>query len=170
MTSRDSGGHIEAVAVLYEKHALRMTRFAFVLTHDMQAAEDLVQEAFMRMVTRYVRLRSTDAAVGYLFRAIINLARSRERRARISRRHLMTERPVPTPDPAAGIDASESDLWERIGHLPHRQRAALYLRFFEDLSISETARRLDISEGAVKSLCNRAFRQLRSELPERSPR
>lgn len=143
------------LAELYQQHAGEAIRFAYVLTGDRHAAEDLVQDAFLRLFGRFQDLRKQDAFGLYLRRTIVNLSRDRFRRRALERRHGARE-----PHSSRQVDtASQVEDRELIRGalrtLPHRQRVALVLRFYADLSEQETAEVLQCSVAAVKSLSNR---------------
>jgi RNA polymerase sigma-70 factor (sigma-E family) len=152
------------IAELYRRHAPAAGRFAYLLTGDRVLAEDLVQEAFVRVIGRFGHLRIPDAFEAYLRRTIVNLHTSSLRRRRIERAYLQRERPDPelaAPMPDVG---ARQDLWNALGRLTSRQRAAIVLRFYEDLSERETAEVLRSSPAAVKSLVARAMDTLRAQI------
>jgi RNA polymerase sigma-70 factor (sigma-E family) len=151
------------LADLYERHAPAAGRLAYLLTGDRVLAEDLVQEAFVRVVGRFRHLRVPDAFEAYLRRTIVNLHTSQLRRRRLERAYLEREgRAEPsTRDP--DVDARE-ELWRAVLALPHRQRAAVVLRFYEDLSERDTADALCCSPSAAKSLVARAMQTLRARI------
>jgi RNA polymerase sigma-70 factor (sigma-E family) len=153
------------LAELYVRHAPAAGRLAFLLTGDRISAEDLLQEAFVRVVGRFGHLRVPDAFGAYLRRTIVNLHTSHLRRKRLERAYLERERSVHTGSPDAMSDAGVRDeLWRTLLRLPPRQRAAVVLRFYEDLSERETAEVLRCSPAAVKSLVARAMDSLRTEI------
>lgn len=159
---RDRRKSLTSVAKLYEHHAPRAMKFAHVLTGHDDIAGDLVQEAFVRVVARRRRGEAEPEAFDrYLRTAIMNLWRSKLRRRKLERRHSRAEsraHGVPFPD----VETSDS-LWQAVGKLSPRQRAAVYLRFYEDLPAASIARQLDCSEGAVRSLLTHALQKLRRE-------
>lgn len=155
------------LAELYERHAQAAGRLAFLLTGDRALAEDLVQDAFVRVVGRFRHLRVPDAFAAYLRRTIVNLHTSYLRRRRLERAYLEREgRPAfdaTTPD-----EGGAGELWRAVLALPTRQRAAVVLRYYEDLSERETADVLGCSTAAAKSLVARAMRSLRAEIESES--
>jgi RNA polymerase sigma-70 factor (sigma-E family) len=148
---------------LYVRLAPEGIRLAFLLTGDRALAEDLVQEAFARLVGRLRHLRDPGAFGAYLRRAIVNLATSHFRHRRVERAHLerLARDPLPGTNPNEDLDQTMHDALLR---LPERQRAAIVLRFYEDLSDVQTAEILRCSPGTVRSLVSRAMNTLRSEL------
>ena len=157
----DEGGR---VAELYSRHVPATVGFAYLLTGDRGEAEDLVQEAFVRVIGRLQHLRSPDAFDAYLMRAVVNLRTSRLRRLRTERRYLEREgaRRPPIADPP---DVERRDqLWHALDHLTPRQRTAIVLRYYEDRSERETADLMRCSVAAVKSMTARAMETLRREI------
>ena len=140
-------------------------RLGFLLTGDQALAEDLVQEAFVRMVGAFKHMRHPEAADVYLRRTIINLSRSYFRRRRVERVYLERIEREPKPLTNSNDDLDES-VHLTLLQLPERQRAALVLRFFEDLSDSQTAEIMRCSAGTVRSLVSRGMKTLRVELGE----
>lgn len=153
------------LAGLYERHAPAAGRLAFLLTGDRALAEDLVQEAFVRVAGRFRHLRVPDAFEAYLRRTIVNLHTSQLRRRRLERAYLERERGGARPEPAAMPDLGvREELWIALLALPARQRVAVVLRYYEDLSERETADALRCSLAAVKSLIARAMQTLRARI------
>lgn len=149
---------------LYTRHGPAAQRLAFLLTGDRALAEDLVQEAFVRVVGRFGHLRVPDAFASYLRRTIVNLHTSQLRHRRLERAWLERERGrVPSTDAMPDVGARE-ELWTAVLELPARQRAAIVLRFYEDLSDVEIADALGVSPGSVKTHLHRARATLADRL------
>ena len=149
------------LAELYLRHATDAVRFAYLLTGDRAAAEDLVQDAFVKVAGRPLRLRDEGAFPGYLRKAIVNLARSNGRHRQVERRYL--ERTARTGELLAqDPDAAEREAMRHaLLGLPIRQRTAVVLRFYEDLSEAQIAEVLRCRPGTVKSLISRGVEALR---------
>jgi RNA polymerase sigma-70 factor (sigma-E family) len=139
-----------------------------LLLDDAGAAEEVVQDAYVRMHGSWRRIRDPQAAVGYLRTTVVNLARSRLRHKQVARRHA----PAPLPD----APSAEQGALDRLEHhrvvaalraLPERQRECLVLRYYGDLSEAEIAAAMGISPGAVKSHASRGMAALRSALEAR---
>jgi RNA polymerase sigma-70 factor (sigma-E family) len=148
----------------YVRNVPGALRLAYFLTGDRLLAEDLVQEAFVRLAGRFRHLRVPDAFDAYLRRTIVNLFTSQLRRRRLERRWLATggtREPIAAP---AADPAARDEQWQLLRRIPGRQRAALVLRFYEDLSERETAELLGCSTAAVNSLVLRGLRALRADL------
>jgi RNA polymerase sigma-70 factor (sigma-E family) len=157
-TIEGTGGQI---ADLYERHVPVAGRFAYLLTGDRVLAQDLVQEAFVRVIGRFGHLRVPDAFEAYLRRTIVNLHTSSLRRRRLERDYL--RRAQADKEPSTGLPdvGAREGLWRALEQLTPRQRAAIVVRFYEDLSERETATLLRCSPAAVKSLVARAMDTLR---------
>ena len=139
-------------------------RTAYLLTGDRHEAEDLLQTALARTFVRWKGIRDKGAADAYVRRAMLNLA---SRRWRTRGRELTLERlPEPAHDGGVGSSDARMLLWREIVKLPPRMRAALVLRFYEDLSEAATAAELGCSVGTVKSQTHHALRRLRDALGE----
>jgi RNA polymerase sigma-70 factor (sigma-E family) len=155
---------------LYQEHAGPALRLAYLLTGDRALAEDLVQEAFVRVAGRFVHLRDPDAFGAYLRRAVVNLANSHFRRRRVERAYLtqaQAEAGVRAGGGAADPSVEDRDrLWTALGRLPDRQRAAIVLRYYEDLSEASIAELLQCRPGTVKSLVSRGLEAMRTEIGE----
>ncbi len=148
---------------LYSEHVGGAVRLAFLMTGDEQQAQDIAQEAFARIAGRFQDLRNPDAFPGYLRTTVLNLSRGHLRRLRTQRDFL--QRRTRTPDVEAPADAEGRDeMWQALQGLPHRQRAALVLRYYEDLSERQTADALGCSVPAVKALVTRGLQALRAEM------
>lgn len=148
---------------LYRRHAGDALGLAYLLTGDRALAEDLVQDAFVKVLGRFHDLRSRDAFWWYLRRTIVNLSNSHFRRRRVERAWL--ERQRPEASAPAGHDVEERDrLMTALATLRPEQRAAVVLRYFEDLSEAGTAQALGRPIGTVKSMVSRGMDRLREEL------
>jgi len=144
----------------------RHLRTAVLLTGDWHAAEDLVQSALIRLYQAWPRLDTTDDPDAYLRRIMLNTRRSWWRSQ--WRREVPVDGLPESVDPA---DVSEqlvlSDAVRRaLATLPARQRAALVLRYFEDLPEAEVARLMGCSTGSVKTHTHRGLRAMRTLLPD----
>ena len=154
-----------AVAKLYSLHYRPLVRLAAMLVRDTPSAEEVVQEAFIAMHEGWHRLKDTDKALAYLRQAVVNRARS------VLRHRMVVEKnaPKPAPDmPSAEHGAmallERSEVIAALRALPERQREALVLRYYADLSEADIAAAMRISRGAVKSHTSRGIAALRAAL------
>lgn len=161
--AREGALEPDRLADLYVAHAPEGIRLAFLLTGDFALAEDLVQDAFARLVGRLRHLRDPAAFGAYLRRTIVNLATSHFRHRRVERAFLEREATAPSRagNPNEALDEAMHAVLLR---LPRRQRAAIVLRFYEDLSDVQTAEVLRCATGTVRSLVSRGVKTLREEL------
>lgn len=146
---------------LYAAEYASIVQLAYLLTGDRDAAEDVAQDAFVRLFARFQDRKEPEVVGAYLRRIVVNLSRSRVRRLVNERRKL--QRAANVPERPEADPAAPALTRELLMKLPVRQRAALYLRYYEGRSERETADALGCSVGAVKSLVTRATRAFRSE-------
>ena len=153
-----------ALASLYEEHAGSAFRLAYLLTGDAELAEDLVQDAFVRLIGRFADLRSPESFDAYLRRTIVNLTYGLFRRKRVERAYLARERAsaARSVDGLPDIEARD-ELWARLQGIAPRQRAALVLRYYEDLSDHQAAEVLGCSVRSVRSLVARGLQAMRTQ-------
>jgi RNA polymerase sigma-70 factor (sigma-E family) len=149
----------------YAAHADSAKRLAYLLTGDNELAEDITQDAFVKMAGRLGGLRNRDASAAYLRQTVVNLSRSHFRRKRVERTYLQREAGMPRIETVEDRDVLVADaLWNELNRLAYRQRCAVVLRYYEDLSEHQTADVLGCSVGAVKALTSRAMEQLRANV------
>jgi RNA polymerase sigma-70 factor (sigma-E family) len=139
-----------------------LCRLGYWLTGDRAEGEELAQEALVRAYWRWPLVRRLDRPPDYTRKVLVNRYRSVLRRARVEARHAGRARPPADLQPA-DHDGSLV-LWAAVRRLPPRQRAAIVLRYQEDLPEAEVARLLGCSVGTVKSTTSRALAKLRAEL------
>jgi RNA polymerase sigma-70 factor (sigma-E family) len=148
---------------LYRRHVHDALGLAYLLTGDRTLAEDLVQDAFVKVLGRFHDLRNRDAFWWYLRRAIVNLSNSHFRRRRVERAWLERQRPEIVA--RSGPDLEERDrLLTALMTLRPEQRAAVVLRYLEDLPEVDVAEALGRPVGTVKSMVSRGMDRLREEL------
>jgi RNA polymerase sigma-70 factor (sigma-E family) len=152
------------LGTLYERHAPEAMRFAYLLTGDGALAEDLVHDAFLRMFGRFRDLRNPDAFHWYLRKTVVNLARSHFRHVKVEREYVAREAGRPVPRPNDGDLGERDAMRAALAVLSARQRAAIVLRYYEDLTEAQTAEVLGCRIGTVKSLVARGRERLREEL------
>jgi RNA polymerase sigma-70 factor (sigma-E family) len=156
-------GRDTALSRLFEAHYADTVRLAFFLTGSWTVAEDLAQEAFVRLWRRWGGLRDHHAALGYLRTTVVNLSRSALRRRLLELRHQYTiSQEGHDPDPVARLDIARA-----LAALPAGKRACVVLRHLVDLSVEETAAVLGISTGSVKSQTHKGLRLLEAALSDR---
>lgn len=152
------------IAELYAAHADDAVRLAYLLTGDRALAEDLVQDAFVKLAGRLVHLRDPGAFGGYLRTTVVNLSRSTFRRRKVERAHLERTARDRLAEAAGPLPEDRDELWKALGRLSGRQRAAIVLRYYEDLSEAQIAEVLQCRAGTVKSLVSRGMEILREQI------
>jgi RNA polymerase sigma-70 factor (sigma-E family) len=139
-----------------------LQRFAYLTTGSADDAADVVQEALARVFPRWAGLAASGTAEAYVRRTIVNTAISRWRKDRRMWRGGVAE-PAPVDD-SSQQHADSDQAWTLCAGLPPQQRAAVVLRFYEDLSFAEIARILDCPESTARSHVHRALTSLRARL------
>jgi RNA polymerase sigma-70 factor (sigma-E family) len=159
------------IAELFEQESTALVRLARLFTDDRNAAEDLVQEAFVRLHHAAHRINDPSRAAAYLRSIVLNLARDHNRRGMMSLRHFEALTPQASPealDDRIVLDEQQAAVVEALQALSPQQRDCLVLRFYLELSEKETANTLGISPNSVKTHCRRGFDQLRTRLEGRT--
>jgi RNA polymerase sigma-70 factor (sigma-E family) len=151
---------------VYVRHAPAALRLAYFLTGDPEAARDLVQDAFVRLAGRLRHVRLPDQFDAYLRRTIVNLHTSSLRRLKAERSSLAREAALRVHTVVDADPEVRDEMWHAILSLPPRQRAAIVLRYYEDLSEQQAADVLRCSVGALNQLVVRAMANLRAEIGE----
>jgi RNA polymerase sigma-70 factor (sigma-E family) len=154
-----------AVTALYGTHYRALVRLAALLVRDVATAEEVVQDSFIAMHASWRRLRDTDKALSYLRQAVVNKSRSVLRHRIVVDRNAPKVAPdVPSAEQGAISLLERSAVVEALRKLPVRQREALVLRYYADLSEAEIASVMGISRGAVKSHTARGMSAMRAVL------
>jgi RNA polymerase sigma-70 factor (sigma-E family) len=154
-----------ALAEFYRAEATSAKRLAFLLTGDTELAEDITQDAFVKIAGRLGGLRNRQASAAYLRQTVVNLSRSHFRRRKVERTYLQRESGMQRTETAEGRDVLVADeLWNELQRLAYRQRCAVVLRYYEDLSEHQAADLMGCSVGALKALTSRAMEHLRANV------
>lgn len=139
---------------IYREHRRRLSNLAAAITLDRTLAEDVVHDAFAGLHDRFDTIENP---IGYLQRAVVHRAISVLRRRRIAARH-------PVSVAAVSVDPEIDETWSVVVRLPPRERAAVVLRYWQDLSEADIAATLGWPAGTVKSTLHRALKRLKEEL------
>ena len=155
----------QAVTEIYSTHYRSLVRLAVLLVRDVATAEEVVQDSFVAMHSAWRRLRDSDKALSYLRQSVVNRSRS------VLRHRVVVDRNAPKPAPdMPSAEQGALSLLERsaviaaLRKLPPRQREALVLKYYADLSEAQIAATMGISQGAVKSHTARGMASLRAVL------
>lgn len=172
--SRDGGAsatlpEADALAMLHREHYASLVRLATLVLDDVGVAEQVTQDAFVRLHLLWGGLRRLEAAPAYLRSAVLNGARSHLRRRKVSDRHdaRRTVAPAVATPEAAALGRDDHDrLVAALRRLPARQREAVALRYYLDLSEADIAATMGVSAGSVKSHLHRGLASLARHLGE----
>ena len=160
----DVDGFVEA---MYNEHGRGLVHMVRLFVDDRNAAEDLVQEAFIRLARSAHRIEDHRKAAAYLRSIVLNLARDHNRRGLVSLRHRL-----PLDDREASVEdlvelaEKHQQVVETLRALAPRQRDCLILRYYDELGIDDIAQTLGISRNSVKTHLTRGIRALESRLAE----
>jgi len=146
------------------EHTDVLLRTAYLLTGNAQNAEELVQDTLVRLYPKWDRVAQADVPLAYVRRSLTNGYINYQRRA--------ARREYPHDDVPERVDprdvmtqlADRDQIWTGLRFLPERQRAALVLRFFEDMTDEESAAALGCRVGTVRSLISRGLAALREQM------
>ena len=157
----------QLIEALYAEHYQPLLRAALLLLDGSDAADDVVQEAFIRTYGAAASLSDPAAAGSYLRTTMVNLTRSRWRRHLVALRHPPKPAPAPAgPEDAAVASVRHAQIIRALWRLPRRERECLVLRYYLELSEAETAVSLGISAGAVKGYTSRGRTALAAAIKE----
>ena len=168
MTGREGTSVDSAAREEFREYVIAATpallRVGYLMTGNRADAEDLVQTALAKTYLAWPRIRERESVDGYVRRVMLNTRTSLWRKTR----HLPTTALDEGAAQRSGRDQMSDvelhdALWTALSGLSHRQRAAVVLRYYEDLSEPETAALLGVSVGTVKSTVSRALRMLRDD-------
>ncbi len=150
----DEVGLADTFEGLYRSSVDEMTRVAYLITGSSHTAEEIAHDSFIAIRRRWDSINNPRA---YLRQTVVNRSRSHLRRLRTQR--------AAAVDPQPSFEMDDIDeTWDAIQALPVRQRTALVLRYYVDMSIRDIADAMDIRQGTVKSVLHRGRETLRKEL------
>jgi RNA polymerase sigma factor (sigma-70 family) len=161
----------ELVVRLFQSDGRSLVRLARLFVDDRDAAEDIVQEAFLRLARHAGKIDAIERAPAYLRSIVLNLARDHNRRGLVSlRHHAASGREVDVDDSVADLLVRSEDhrrVLDAVRGLPPRQRDCITLRYFEEFPIAQIASTLGLSVNSVKTHLQRAMAALDRTLGER---
>lgn len=159
---------ITEFSVFVRVHSTALLRSAFLLTGDRNAAEELLQDTFVRLYPQWSRVGAADVPIAYVRRSLTNNFLNGRRR-RSASDLLFADPPDRGYEPDLAGRLSDRDLVRELLHgLPPKQRAVLVLRFFDDLTDAEIAADVGCRQGTVRSIVSRSLQTLRTETERRS--
>jgi RNA polymerase sigma-70 factor (sigma-E family) len=154
---------VSAYAEFVAARSASMFRTAYLVIGDCQLAEDLLQESLVKAYVAWPRLHEVAKAEAYTRRIIVTTAISWRRRRSFGERPTGELPESVVPDETDRVTARD-ELWHELHLLPPRQRAAIVLRFCEDLSEAQTAELMDCSVGTVERQVSVALGKIRNQL------
>jgi RNA polymerase sigma-70 factor (sigma-E family) len=160
------------VATLFREHHGELVRLAVLMVGDLPTAEDVVQDVYASLHSRWSERAAPDAIVPYVRACVLNGCRSVQRRRAIARRigaeHRAEERSSAAAESEAILSEDRREVLAALTRLPRRRREVLVLRYYLGLSEAEIAAVLGISPGTVKSTAARGLAALARDLGETS--
>jgi RNA polymerase sigma-70 factor (sigma-E family) len=149
------------VTALYQAHALALVKLAVLMTGDQPTAEDVVQDAFLGLYRRWQSLHDADKALGYLRSSVLNGCRTIHR-VRYRRQAVTLDPPEPadSAEAEAMLGEAHREVLTALRRLPPRQREAVVLRYYLDMTEDQTATAMGVSRGTVKSATSRGLAAL----------
>ncbi len=153
------------VVSMFQQEGASLVRLARLFVDDRNAAEDLVQEAFIRLARSAGRIKDLERAPAYLRSIVLNLARDHNRRGLMSlRQHLPFDDARASVEDEMDVREDQRRVLEALRDLPHRQRDCLVLRYYDELGIDEIAATLELSRNSVKTHLQRGLAALERRL------
>ena len=153
------------VESMFEQHGPGLVRMVRLFVDDRNAAEDLVQEAFIRLARSRHRIDDSTKAAAYLRSIVLNLARDHNRRGLVSlRHHLPTDPHRASVEDTIVLREDQQTVIDALRDLPNRQRDCLILRYYDEMSVPDISSSLGISANSVKTHLKRGLRSLQSRL------
>lgn len=149
------GAGTETFEDVYRRLLLPMTRLGHLLTGSNAIGEEVAQDAFLGLRRNWAGVDNPD---GYVRRSVVNHANTFKRRA------VMERERMPRPHTETELPPELDETWRQLAKLPNRQRAALVMRFYEDLPEDEIAKALDCRPATVRSLVHRGLARLKEIL------
>lgn len=160
----------QRITALYEARALGLVRLAKIMLGDQAAAEDIVQDAFLGLYRKWSSLNDQDQALAYLRASVLNGCRAayrgRTRRDRALLFFVPKAESVVSAEESAVIGEANREVLAALRALPARQREAVVLRYYLDLSEAEAAQAMNVARGTVKSATSRGLAALARMLKE----
>jgi RNA polymerase sigma factor (sigma-70 family) len=164
-----SDGDWARLVELFETQGTSLVRLARLFVDDRNAAEDLVQEAFIRLSRSFQRIEDQGRTAPYLRSIVLNLARDHNRRGLVSLRHRApADDIVSTAEDEVVIAEEHREVLAAVRALPRRQRDCVVLRYYLELGIAEIAETLELSPNSVKTHLKRGLVSLGGALGEGS--
>ena len=159
----------QQVAALYQAHALGLVKLAVLMVGDQLTAEDVVQDAFLGLYRRWPALTDHDKALSYVRASVLNGCRMFHR-GRYRRGRVPPEDPghAESAEATAMLGEAHREVLGALRRLPTRQREAVVLRYYLDMTEAQAAQAMGVSRGTIKSATSRGIAALARMLKEES--
>jgi RNA polymerase sigma-70 factor (sigma-E family) len=157
----------QQVTALYQAHALGLVRLAVLMTGDQPTAEDVVQDAFLGLYRRWPALKDPDRALAYARSSVLNGCRMVHRaKSRHDNLTLAAPDDIESAEATALLGEANREVLRALRLLPARQREAVALRYYLDMTEDQAAQAMRVSKGTVKSATSRGLAALARLLKE----
>jgi RNA polymerase sigma-70 factor (ECF subfamily) len=180
MTIPTAASHADAFAAVVQKHRPQIFRFLLASTREVDLAETLTQECFLKAHRNWESFRGDSSVMTWLMRIAINLQKDHWRNRRMQFWRQASSNAVDLDEASEWLPGSESSaeaqllakekvaqVWKTVKGLSERQRTVFLLRFVEEQELSEIAAATGLSEGTVKAHLSRAVARVRAEVGSR---
>jgi len=150
-------GPADQVTALYQAHALGLLRLAVMMLGERQAAEDVVQDAFLGLFRRWSALNDPERALAYVRSSVFNGCRTVLRKRARNRQFTLADPDAESAEALVVLSEEHREVLAALRRLPDRQREAVALRYCLDMTVGDAARAMGVSEGTVKSATSRGI-------------
>jgi RNA polymerase sigma-70 factor (sigma-E family) len=147
----------DQVTALYQAHALGLLRLAVMMLGERQAAEDVIQDAFLGLFRRWGALSDTERALAYVRSSVFNGCRTVLRKRARNRQFTLADPDAESAEALVVLGEEHREVLAALRRLPDRQREAVALRYCLDMTVADAARAMGVSEGTVKSATSRGI-------------
>ena len=147
----------DQVTALYQAHALGLLRLAVIMLGERQAAEDVIQDAFLGLCRRWDSLSDSEHALAYVRSSVFNGCRSVLRQRAKNRQFVLVDPDTESAEARVVLGEEHREVLAALRRLPERQREAVALRYCLDMSVDDVARAMGVTEGTVKSATSRGI-------------
>jgi RNA polymerase sigma-70 factor (sigma-E family) len=152
-----AGDPADEVTALYQAHALGLLRLAVIMLGERQAAEDVVQDAFLGLFRRWDALHDHERALAYVRSSVFNGCRTVLRKRTRDREFVLVEPDAESAEARFVLGEEHREVLAALRRLPDRQREAVALRYCLDMPVDQVARAMGVAEGTVKSATSRGI-------------
>jgi RNA polymerase sigma-70 factor (sigma-E family) len=147
----------DQVAALYQAHALGLLRLAVIMLGERQAAEDVIQDAFLGLFRRWDALNDSERALAYVRSSVFNGCRTVLRKRARNRQFVLADPAAESAEARVVLGEEHREVLAALRRLPERQREAVALRYCLDMSVDDVAKSMGVTEGTVKSATSRGI-------------